>query len=89
MDHLQSVEVLAADKDCDYLFQDKEGNSAFHLCARYNNTESLRFLLKLPMFINNIFLINKQGETPLHVSGLFGNIEIYKMILGKFYDGMC
>lgn len=44
-DHLQSVEVPAADKDCDSLFQDKYGTNSFHICARFNNTESLRFLL--------------------------------------------
>lgn len=87
MDHLHSVQVLAQDPDIDYTFQDKNGDSAFHICAQFNNSESLRYMLKNPNFIDNIFLLNKNDETPLHLAGKFGNIEIFKIILAKFYDG--
>jgi ankyrin repeat protein len=50
-DHLQSVEVLAKDPGINYTFQDDKGNSAFHICAQFNNVESLRY----------IFLMSIQG----------------------------
>jgi len=87
LDNIQSVEALAADPDCDCEFQDKNGNTAFHICAEFNNTESLRFMIKNSKFIENIFIKNKNNETPLHVASRNGNIEIVKILLGKFFDG--
>lgn len=87
LDHVQSVEVLSNDPDIDHDFQDKIGNSAFHICAEYNNTESLSLMIKNPEFIDNIFMVNKEKETPLHVAARNGNIEVLKIFLGKFYDG--
>jgi len=87
LDNMQSVEALAADPNCDYEFQDKNGNSAFHICAEFNNTESLRFMLRNAKFIDNVFILNKNNETPLHVAARNGNIEVVKILLGKFFDG--
>ncbi len=86
-DNVKSVEYLAADENCDSGAQDPDGDSIFHVCAQYNNVESLRFLLKNPQFSNTIFIKNKKLQTPLHIAATNGSIDIMKMIIAKFYDG--
>ena len=86
-DHIKSIELLSASDDVEYDATDKDGNSLFHICAQLNSVEPLRLLLKHSKFIQTIFIKNDFQETPLHVAGKTGNIDIFKLILGKFYDG--
>jgi len=86
-DNIKSVEYLAADENCDSTTQDPDGDTIFHVCAQYNNVESLRFLLKNSHYINTMFIRNKKQQTPLHIAATNGSIDIMKMIIDKFYDG--
>jgi ankyrin repeat protein len=87
MDNLKSLEIFANCDEVDSNATDKDGNTVIHVCAQFNNVESLRYLLKNSAFVETIFLKNNLQETPLHVAGRHGNIEIFKLILEKFYDG--
>jgi ankyrin repeat protein len=40
------VEELIASKEIELETKDIEGNSIYHICARFNNTESLKYLLE-------------------------------------------
>ena len=86
-DHMKSIELLSASDDVECEATDKAGNSLFHICAQLNSVEPLRLLLKNSKFIQTIFIKNDFQETPLHFAGKTGNIDIFKLILGKFYDG--
>jgi ankyrin repeat protein len=87
--HTKCVELLSA---LDYIkldSQDKNGNTIFHICAEYNNQESLRVLVnkKDPRIIKGLYIKNKKNETVIHTASQYENLEIIKLVLNKIYDG--
>lgn len=88
LDNVKCVEALVQSPDIELNAVDNEGNTCIHLCARFNNVESLRYLLKMSKFLDVIFVANNSRELPLHVAAKNGNLEVFKLILGKFYDGL-
>jgi len=44
-------------------------------------------MLKSNKFNETLFIANNVGELPLHMASKKGNIEVFKLILTKFYDG--
>ena len=89
MDNIKCVEALLNLQETNKINDqiDQEGNSLIHLCAKFNKIESLRYLLKMNNYLDIIFIVNNSGELPLHSAAKNGNIEIFKLILAKFYDG--
>ena len=87
MGNIKCVEALLTSSDIKYDTTDVEGNSIVHLCAKINNVEALIFLLKSNHFLVNLFNENDFKELPLHIAAKYGNIEIFKLIIDKFYDG--
>ena len=72
----------------DLEIKDIESNSIYHICAHFNNTESLKFLLT-KFFAKTSHLLytkNKMDETVMHVACRQGNLEVIKMILNKIYE---
>ncbi len=87
MDNIKCVEALLQHSPNMTTQMDSDGNSIIHTCAKFNNVEILRYFLKLPSFLDTIFIQNGSKELPLHVAAKNGHIEILKLILAKFYDG--
>lgn len=87
MGNIKCVEALLSSTDIKYDTTDIEGNSIIHLCAKINNVEALIFLLKTSHFLVNLFNENESNELPLHIAAKHGNIDIFKLIIQKFYDG--
>lgn len=87
MDNVKCLEALLQSPHAKFNTVDYEGNSVLHYCARQNNIESLRFILKSNRFKDTLFIANNVGELPLHMAAKKGNIEVFKLILAKFYDG--
>jgi ankyrin repeat protein len=90
-DHVKCVEALL--KSSDEISQldvvDRDGNSVIHICAKNNSVEILRHLImKHPSVLDSIFIVNNAKELPLHIAASLGHIEIFKLILQKFIDGM-
>jgi ankyrin repeat protein len=87
--HKCAEEMLSGWPDgIDFDTKDVEGNSIFHICARYNNTMSLK-LLTNKYFVRTaetILAKNSLDETVLHVACQFGNLEVIKIILDKLFQ---
>lgn len=66
--------------------KDGNGNSIYHICAEFNNMESLKYLFQ--KFYNNelAFSKNNAEETILHCALRNGNLEMIKLILNKLYE---
>ena len=66
--------------------KDGNGNSIFHICAEYNNTESLKYLFQKFYSHEMAFSKNNAEETILHCALRNGNLEMVKLILNKLYE---
>ncbi len=68
--------------------KDAEGNSIYHICARYNNTESLKLLVNKYFTRTTPILLAKNSldETVIHVACQYGNLEVIKIVLNKIYE---
>jgi ankyrin repeat protein len=87
--HTKCVEQFVA---LDYIkldSHDKNGNTLFHICAEFNNQESLRVILrrKDPRIFKALYMKNKSNETVLHTASEYENLEVIKLVLSKLYDG--
>ncbi|CAF0854801.1 unnamed protein product [Brachionus calyciflorus] len=81
-------ELLVNSQDIELDTKDVEGNTFYHLCAQFNNLESLKYFLQKYFHQTNevLFFRNCQDDTVLHVACRFGNLEVIKMLLQKIYD---
>ena len=59
--------------------QDKDGETAVHMAAVFNNTEALKLLLDVPGADVNIQ--DKDGRTAVHWAAEFNNTEALKLLL--------
>ncbi len=89
VDNEKCVEALLKSKDIEKYSLNAEGDSIVHVCAKLNNVESLRYLLKNEKFFDLPFIQNPAKETSLHIAAKLGNLEIIKLIMevlnkGKF-----
>ena len=89
VDNEKCVEALLKSKDIEKYSLNAEGDSIVHVCAKLNNVESLRYLLKNEQFVDLPFIQNPAKETPFHIAAKLGNLEIIKLIMevlnkGKF-----
>ena len=87
--HTKCVEIFVG---LDYIkldTHDKNGNTLFHICAEFNNQESIRVILrkKDPRIFKALYMKNKRNETVLHTASEYENLEIIKLVLNKVYDG--
>ena len=89
--HTKCVELLVSSNmdEIDLSSQDINGNTIYHLCAKFNNHDSLSYLLnrKDLRFLDPIYIKNNHEDTPLHVAAKHENLEIIKLISQKLYDG--
>ena len=87
-DNVKCVEMLLKSDDLKVNTIDiDDGNSIVHVCAKYNNVESLRYLLKYKKFLETLYIENEQRESPLHIAAKLGNLGIFQLIMAKFNDG--
>lgn len=79
------VEELISSKDIQLDCKDIDGNSIYHIMAKFNNSESLKYFLArhLETTKDVIFSKNNLDESVFHVACRFGHLEIIKMILNK------
>ena len=87
--HTKCVELFVA---LDYMkldAHDKNGNTIFHVCAEFNNQESLRVILRKndSRILKGLYMKNKRNETVMHTASEYENLEIIKLVLNKVYDG--
>ncbi|RNA08851.1 Transient receptor potential cation channel subfamily A member 1 [Brachionus plicatilis] len=81
------VEELINDKYVELDSKDKDGQSIYHLCSEYNNTDILRYLLQTDFIPQEILFAKDNFEnTILHTSCRTGNLEAIKLIVNKLYD---
>ena len=82
------VEELLHSENIELDTKDIEGNTFYHLCAQFNNLESLKYFLQkyFQKTSEVLFFRNCQDDTVLHVACRFGNLEVIKMLLQKLYD---
>jgi ankyrin repeat protein len=89
--HTKCVELLVSSNsdDIDLSAQDINGNTIYHLCAKFNNHDSLSYLLnrKEQKYLDPIYVKNGHEDTPLHLAAKHENLEIIKLISQKLYDG--
>lgn len=79
------VEELMSSRDIELDCKDIEGNSIYHIIAKFNNTESLKYFLGKHFDATREILFSKNNfdETVFHIACRFGHLEIIKMILNK------
>ena len=81
------VEVLLTNEknvDIDAV-KDINGNTMFHICAEFDNSESLKYLFQTHSS-DNIYAKNNLEDTILHNACRNGNLEMVKAILNKCED---
>lgn len=87
-DNVECVKMLLKSDDLKINTIDiDDGNSIVHVCAKYNNVESLRYLLKHKKFLKTLYIENDYRESPLHIAAQLGNLGIFQLIIAKFNDG--
>ena len=83
------VEALLSDTNkqavLDHSLKDINGNSMFHICAEFDNSESLKYLFQF-YSSDNIYSKNNLEDTILHNACRNGNLEMVKAILNKCED---
>ena len=60
---------------------DKEENNYFHLAALSGDDKTIETLLNYPFAESMINATNSSGKTPLHCSGISGNLAIISLLL--------
>jgi ankyrin repeat protein len=88
--HQKCVEILTQSEDLVMDGLDKSGNTIYHVCAEFNNFDSLRFLLsrKDPMFLEPLYIENNNKDNVIQIASYFGHLEIIKLVIAKIYDGL-
>ncbi len=67
--------------------KDEHQNSIYHICCKFGNTESLKYLINNYSDSNNLILSkNSQNETILHCALHTENLEMLKLIMNKIYE---
>ena len=82
-------ELIEYDEALDLTHTDINGNSMYHICAQFDNAESLKYLY-LKTNINNDVSIyeikNNFDESILHITSRNGNLEMTNYIVNKIYE---
>jgi ankyrin repeat protein len=83
------IEALTASEDLDLEDRDSNGNTVYHVCAKVNNFESIRYLLtrKDPKYLKALYIDNDNDETVTHVACKYGNLEVIRLVLSKINEG--
>lgn len=81
-------ELLLNSDDVELDIKDIDANTIYHLCAQFNNLDSLKYFLQKHFAKTSEILVarNSQDESVLHVACRFGNLEVIKIVLQKIYD---
>lgn len=68
---------------------DNNGNSIYHICAQYDNAESLKYLYCKTDDYNDLSIYdvkNSNDDTILHLTSRNGNLEMTNFIVNKIYE---
>jgi ankyrin repeat protein len=80
-------ELIDDEKESNTL--DLNGNTMYHVCAKYDNFESLKYLFLKTNEKNDVSLFavkNSLDETILHLSSRNGNLEMTNFIFNKMHE---
>ncbi len=66
--------------------RDANENTIYHICAEFNNIESLKFLFQKHYLNDLVFCKNSSEDTILHCAIRNGNLEMVKLILNKLIE---
>ena len=75
-------ELLAADQNAKLNVKSPNGNSVYHVCSEFGNTNGLKYLLKNFYSKSPSLLINKNREenTMLHLAATKGSLDIVYLV---------
>ncbi len=66
--------------------RDANENTIYHICAEFNNIESLKFLFQRHYLNDLVFCKNNSEDTILHCAIRNGNLEMVKLILNQLVE---
>lgn len=76
--HKSVVQYLLEDQEMDVDFRTREGKTALHFCAEFNQLDILQYLLTNKADVD---AVDQHHTTPLHLAAQVGNIESVKALL--------
>ena len=85
------VEVLANDPNTKIDTKDANGNNVFHMCAEFNNVDSLKYLCKQYPTQSVILMSGKNNDEEgiFHIACRSGNLEIIKIVISLLSNQSC
>ena len=66
--------------------RDANASTIYHICAEFNNIESLKFLFNKHYSNELMFCKNNAEDTIIHCALRNGNLEMVKLILNKLAE---